>query len=63
LYSDRGSIGEAISNYTETMNLLIVGGDSTKGHKLQCENSEPFLNNEFCDTQKIKTNHYSEQFM
>jgi hypothetical protein len=45
---------EAISSYMEAMNLHIVGGTRSKGRKLQCENSEHFLNNEFCDTQKLR---------
>jgi len=38
----------------EVINLHIVGGTSSKGHKLQCENSELFSNNEFCDAQKLR---------
>jgi len=34
--------------------LHIIGGSSSKGHKLQCENSELFLNSEFCNTQKLR---------
>jgi hypothetical protein len=54
LYTDRGSVWEAISSYMEAMNLHIVGWTSSKGHELQCENSEQFLSNKFCETQKLR---------
>jgi len=53
---------EAISSYMEAMNLHIMGGTSSKGHKLQCENSELFVLFLRCLCANWCNGHYSTCF-